>query len=329
MDMSINFPNLGIHLEHVGKNFSVFGFEIAFYGVVIAIGMILGVALSYKEAQRTKQNADNYLDLLIIAIFCAIIGARAYYVAFDWSTYQDDLLSIFNLRLGGLAIYGGLIAAVLAVFVYCKVKKWKFSLVADTCAMGILVGQICGRWGNFFNREAFGGYTDNLLAMQLPVSAVRKGEITQTMLDHLQTINGVDYIQVHPTFLYESLWNLAVLIVIFCYRKKKKFDGEVFLMYVAGYGAGRLWIEGLRTDQLLLTGTQIPVSQLLAGILLVVSVVWIILKRLQIRKKGNESIEETISGADRGPEEKSGGDPAVAESVHSGENEQSHDSEKE
>ena len=135
--------------------------------------------------------------------------------------------------------------------------------------MSIVFGQIMGRWGNFFNREAFGDYTNNLFAMQLPVSAVRANEITQKMWDHVVTVNGVEYIQVHPTFLYESLWNVGVLLFLFWFRKRKKFNGEVFLMYLIGYGLGRIWIEGLRTDQLLLPVVGLPVSQLLSGCLVV------------------------------------------------------------
>ena len=178
-------------------------------------------------------------------------------------------MSIFNIRQGGLAIYGGIIGACIAVVIYSRKKKQNFSLLMDTASMSIVFGQIMGRWGNFFNREAFGDYTNNLFAMQLPVSAVRANEITQKMWDHVVTVNGVEYIQVHPTFLYESLWNVGVLLFLFWFRKRKKFNGEVFLMYLIGYGLGRIWIEGLRTDQLLLPVVGLPVSQLLSGCLVV------------------------------------------------------------
>ena len=148
--------------------------------------------------------------------------------------------------------------------------------------MSIVFGQIMGRWGNFFNREAFGDYTNNLFAMQLPVSAVRANEITQKMWDHVVTVNGVEYIQVHPTFLYESLWNVGVLLFLFWFRKRKKFNGEVFLMYLIGYGLGRIWIEGLRTDQLLLPVVGLPVSQLLSGCLVVVCTILVVWKRKKL-----------------------------------------------
>ena len=209
MDMEINFPNLGIYLDHVGKNISIFGFSIAYYGIVIVTGMMIAIWIAQREAKRTGQNPEQYLDLAMIGIAAGILGARIYYVVFAWDYYKDDLLSIFNIRQGGLAIYGGIIGACIAVVIYSRKKKQSFGLLMDTASMSIVFGQIMGRWGNFFNREAFGDYTNNLFAMQLPVSAVRANEITQKMWDHVVTVNGVEYIQVHPTFLYEGLWKCS------------------------------------------------------------------------------------------------------------------------
>lgn len=275
MDMSIRFPHLGITLPHVGKTITVFGFDIAYYGIVIALAMIVGISIAMREAKRTGQNPDTYLDMLMITMVTSVIGARAYFVVFKWEDYKDDLIQIFNTRNGGLAIYGGIIAGAITVYIFGRVKKMHFRQTADTVCMGLIAGQIIGRWGNFFNREAFGGYTDSFLAMQLPVSAVRQNEITQAMWDHLVTIGNVDYIQVHPTFLYEGLWNLGVLFFLFWFRKRKKFQGELFLCYLAGYGAGRMWIEGLRTDQLIIPGVGLPVSQVLSAVLVIVSVLLI------------------------------------------------------
>ena len=286
MDMEINFPNLGIYLDHVGKNISIFGFSIAYYGIVIVTGMMIAIWIAQREAKRTGQNPEQYLDLAMIGIAAGILGARIYYVIFAWDYYQDDLLSIFNIRQGGLAIYGGIIGACIAVVIYSRKKKQNFSLLMDTASMSIVFGQIMGRWGNFFNREAFGDYTNNLFAMQLPVSAVRANEITQKMWDHVVTVNGVEYIQVHPTFLYESLWNVGVLLFLFWFRKRKKFNGEVFLMYLIGYGLGRIWIEGLRTDQLLLPVVGLPVSQLLSGCLVVGCTILVVWKRKKLSSGG-------------------------------------------
>lgn len=286
MDMEINFPNLGIYLDHVGKNISIFGFSIAYYGIVIVTGMMIAIWIAQREAKRTGQNPEQYLDLAMIGIAAGILGARIYYVIFAWDYYKDDLLSVFNIRQGGLAIYGGIIGACIAVVIYSRKKKQNFGLLMDTASMSIVFGQIMGRWGNFFNREAFGDYTNNLFAMQLPVSAVRANEITQKMWDHVVTVNGVEYIQVHPTFLYESLWNVSVLLFLFWFRKRKKFNGEVFLMYLIGYGLGRIWIEGLRTDQLLLPVVGLPVSQLLSGCLVVGCTILVVWKRKKLSSGG-------------------------------------------
>ena len=286
MDMEINFPNLGIYLDHVGKSISIFGFSIAYYGIVIVTGMMIAIWIAQREAKRTGQNPEQYLDLAMIGIAAGILGARIYYVIFAWDYYKDDLLSIFNIRQGGLAIYGGIIGACIAVVIYSRKKKQNFSLLMDTASMSIVFGQSMGRWGNFFNREAFGDYTNNLFAMQLPVSAVRANEITQKMWDHVVTVNGVEYIQVHPTFLYESLWNVGVLLFLFWFRKRKKFNGEVFLMYLIGYGLGRIWIEGLRTDQLLLPVVGLPVSQLLSGCLVVGCTILVVWKRKKLSSGG-------------------------------------------
>lgn len=274
MTMSINFPNLGIHLEHVGKTISVLGFEIAFYGMIIALGMILAICLIEWQVKRTGQSEDFYLNMILLSILVGIIGARIYYVVFSWDYYSQNPEEILNIRNGGLAIYGGIIFGVLTACIYTRAKKVKLSLVLDTAIIGLPVGQLMGRWGNFFNREAFGGYTDNLFAMQLPVDAVRQKEITQQMWEHVETINGVQYIQVHPTFLYESLWNLVLLLVLLWMCRHKKWEGQVFVTYFLGYGLGRLWIEGLRTDQLLIPGLGLAVSQVLSGVLVIVCAIY-------------------------------------------------------
>lgn len=269
MHTEISFPNLGIYLKNVGKSIDLFGIEIAYYGIIIGTAILLGFWIAAREAKRTGQNPENYLDMGIIGVIAGIVGARLYYVIFSWDMYKDNLLDIFNLREGGLAIYGGVIAAVISVLVLAKVKHLSAPQIFDTIAMALLNGQMLGRWGNFFNREAFGGYTDSLFAMRLPLDAVRSSDVTEQMRRHIKRIDGVSYIQVHPTFLYESLWCMVLLIILFAYRKHKKYEGELFLMYLFGYGLGRFWIEGLRTDQLLLPGVGIAVSQLLAGAIVV------------------------------------------------------------
>ena len=281
--MDIAFPHLNIYLENVPKSFTVFGFSIALYGVIIGLGFFLALILISKIAGATGQNPDTYWDVATFVIIFSILGARAYYVFFAWDYYKDNPISVLNIRNGGLAIYGGVIAGFLTAFIYCRIKKVNFFLLTDTIMPGLLLGQIMGRWGNFTNREAFGEYTDNLFAMRLPVEAVRSGEITELMKAHM--LEGTNYIQVSPTFLYESMWNLCLLIIVLLYIKHKKFDGEIVLLYLGGYGLGRFWIEGLRTDQLIMHTTGLPVSQMLAMCLVVFSVTAMIIKRLKMREK--------------------------------------------
>jgi phosphatidylglycerol:prolipoprotein diacylglycerol transferase len=285
--MDIAFPHLGIYLKNVPKSFSIFGFEIALYGVIIGIGVLCGVFLASHIAKKENMDVDVIWDFAIYAIVFSIIGARIYYVVFSWNLYKDNLLSIFNLRNGGLAIYGGVIAAFITLWVYTRIKKLSFLKLADICVPGLVLGQVIGRWGNFTNREVFGEYTDSLLAMRLPVDMVRSSDISAKISEHM--IDGTNYIQVHPTFLYESLWNLALLCVMLVYRKHKKFEGEQWLLYLGGYGLGRAWIEGIRTDTLFIPHTTIAVSQLLAVILLAAAVAVDIIVRLRLRKKSAQT----------------------------------------
>ena len=282
MHRMIDFPHIGIHLKSVGDHITIFGFDIAYYGIVIGIGILAGIFIAAMEAKRTGQNPEDYYDLAIYAVIFSIIGARIYYVIFSWDMYKRDILSVFNIRQGGLAIYGGVIAAVITVTVFARRRNLFAPLLMDTAGLGLVAGQMIGRWGNFFNREAFGEYTDWLLAMRLPVDAVRGSDITDLMRKHMETVDDVSFIQVHPTFLYESLWCLLILILLLIYRKHKQFDGEIFLLYLAGYGFGRFWIERLRTDQLLLPNG-FPVSQLLAGILVVGSVLFLLYNWRRLR----------------------------------------------
>ena len=285
MHYMIDFPNIGIHLEHVGKTFSIFGFDIAYYGLIIGVAIMIGFYWTMKEAERTGQNPDSYLDMGLIGVVCGIAGARLFYVIFSWEDYKDNLLQIFNLRGGGLAIYGGVIAAVITVFIMARVKHLKATKILDTFVIALVNGQMLGRWGNFFNREAFGEYTDGFFAMRLPMDAVRNSDVTETMRANISVIDGIKYIQVHPTFLYESLWCLAIVIILVLYRKHKKYDGELFLIYLLSYGLGRAWIEGLRTDQLLIPGIGFPVSQLIAGTVVVVSAVLLIRNYIKQKKE--------------------------------------------
>ena len=290
MEGMIRFPHLGITLEHVIKSISIGNFEIACYGIVLAAAMVTGLLIAMKVADTTGQRGDDYFDLGLIAIVISVICARVYYVAFSWDYYREHLTEIFNLRLGGLAIYGGGIGGGAPGFVVARIRKISWEKMLDTAVDGLVWGEKVGRWGNFFNREAFGDYTDNLLAMQIPVSDVRAYEITEKMREHLQTVDGVPCIQVHPTFLYESLWNLClvILLVYLTYRLKERFEGQIFLFYLLFYGIGRFWIEGLRTDQLLVPGTKIAVSQVLSGVFVIVSLVLLVVGK---KRKGTKEYD--------------------------------------
>ncbi|MCM1157138.1 MAG: prolipoprotein diacylglyceryl transferase [Bacteroidales bacterium] len=304
----IRFPHLGIVLNNVPDGFSIGGFEIRFYGIVIALGFILGYLLIAREAKRTNQDSEMYLDYMLWLVVPAILGARIYYVLFSLDDYikegqslKDTIFGMLNIRGGGLAIYGGVIAGIITLLIFAHKRKVNTMLMLDTCAMGLLVGQILGRWGNFFNREAFGGYTDSLFAMAIPVewfggknfllSSVNHGIITQEMIDQVQVIGGKEFLQMHPTFLYESAWNLVVLLVIFLYRRYKTFDGELFAMYIWGYGLGRVWIEGLRTDSLMFMGMDFKVSQLLAALCVVAASVYIIYERMKLSRQPKQEEE--------------------------------------
>lgn len=267
----IRFVHLGITINHLKSSISVFGFRIAFYGIIIGIGMLAGLWIAQSDAKRRGQDPELYLDFALYAIICSIIGARLYYVIFEWDYYKNNLLQIFNLRAGGLAIYGGVIAGAITMIVYTRMKKVSFFSMADTGVLGLVTGQIIGRWGNFFNCEAFGGYTDSLLAMRIRRALVNDNMLNADVLNHRIVENGVEYIQVHPTFFYESCWNLCLLLFMLWFRRYKKYDGQMLWIYLLGYGIGRFWIESLRTDQLILFGTGLPVSQALSLVLILVA----------------------------------------------------------
>ena len=293
MGADVRFPHLGIEIEKLGKSISIGGFAIAYYGIIIAFGMVCGYLIAAWQAKRTGQDKEMYLDLALWDIIFAVIGARVYYVVFSWDYYSAHPLEIINIREGGLAIYGGVIAGIITCIVYTKIKKISFFKVADSVVLGLILGQIIGRWGNFFNREAFGQvatsknpfmmrifFDDNYSINQVP-DAVRIGMENLKGMD----LSEIGYIQVQPTFLYESVWNLMVLILMLIFRKKKKFDGEVFLWYLFGYGIGRFVIEGFRTDQLIMPVTGWPVSQALSLVLAVVAVVVVVVKRVKISRQ--------------------------------------------
>ena len=267
------FPNLHIGIEHLVNHISIFGFPIAFYGMIIGCGMLLGLFVATKEYVRSGYKADDIQDFALWVIVLGILGARIYYVIFEWDYYSKHLLEIPNIRQGGLAIYGGVLMALFTCIVYTKKKKLDFFPMADAGVLGLILGQAIGRWGNFFNAEAFGGYTDSLLAMRIKESIVNPAMINENVRSHILLLDDISYIQVHPTFLYESVWNLCVFFFLLWFSKRKKFKGQVFLLYLGLYGFGRFFIEGLRADSLMLFGTGIAVSQARSLVLVLASVI--------------------------------------------------------
>jgi len=307
-ETSVRFPNLGIEFSSLPKGIAIGTFQIAFYGIVIAFGMIMGLCIARWKAKKTGQDREIYLDAALWAIPLSVIGARVYEVIFDWETYKGDFLKIINIRNGGLAIYGGIIVAILSVFTYCRIKKLRITLMWDTAILGLILGQIIGRWGNFFNREAFGKYTNGPLAMQIELDAAGsmyspefseqllrnmyegKENVLNNILEIRNNIvvleDGRQFIQVHPTFLYESLWNLFILGIMLFVWPRKKFNGEIILIYLMGYGFGRFFIETIRIDQLFIWGTGLAASQMLSGLLFVGALVLFIVFRVRAAKSG-------------------------------------------
>ena len=243
----ITFPGLGVSVDPPAVAFSIGNVHVYWYGIILATGFLLGVLYALKRSKEFGIKEDDILDGLLIVAPVAIICARIYYCVFNWSEYAADPISCLKIWEGGIALYGSLIGAVVMTLLYTKWRKLPIRPILDLLAMGFVIGQFIGRWGNFINRECYGAVTDSFLRMGLEDAA---GNVTYY----------------HPTFLYESLWNFVGFLFLHFYIKRRKYDGQIFTMYVAWYGLGRAIIEGLRTDSLYLFGTGIRVSQLLAAV---------------------------------------------------------------
>ncbi len=300
----IRFPNLGIFFSGVGNGITLFGIDVMYYGIIIVSGILLGVLLACFRAKRAGINPDMIIDFALYAILFSVAGARLFYVVFAWDSFKENPVSVFNLRTGGMAIYGGIFAGALTAAVYARIKKINFLRLADLCMPSLLLGQAIGRFGNFFNREAFGVYTDGIFAMQLDRRVVGNdyncslavlekryagqqealGRIIE-IRNNTVFVEGVEYIQVHPTFLYESMWNLFLLILLLVYSRYKKTDGELLFLYLVGYGTGRFWMEGLRTDRLFMWGTSLPVSQLISAVFFLSGITLFILSKVSAMRK--------------------------------------------
>lgn len=279
---NIYFPNLGLSFQLNTEAFNLFGLSVYWYGIILTSGIVLGTLLACYIAKKEKIDPEIMTDFVLYDVLFALLGARIYFVIFNnWEYYKANPMQILNIRQGGIAIYGAVIASIIVAIIYTRRKKVSFFHFADIATYGLILGQAIGRYGNFFNKEAFGGYTNNLFAMAI-LKSEAKPPITEDVLNHVTTFSqfgAAEYIQVHPTFFYESTWNFMLLILLLFYRKHRKAHGEIFCLYLIGYGIGRFWIEGLRTDQLLLWITNIPVSQVVAIISIIMGIIGIIFCR--------------------------------------------------
>ncbi len=278
----VQFPGLGLEFNINRVAFTIGGLDVYWYGVLIATGFLLALVFAFRYAVDFGIDADRLVDVVLVGSVCAVICARAYYVIFSPVPYES-FADMIDIRQGGLAIYGGVIGAAVFGGLACKWRKLPILPTFDLVAMGFLIGQSIGRWGNFVNQEAFGSNTTLPWGMY--------SQATANYLSSWQTVLAQDGVivdpsmPVHPTFLYESIWCAVGFFALRAYMKKRRFNGEIALMYAAWYGAGRFWIEGLRTDSLMLPGMTLRVSQLIALISVLAAVIAIVLIRRKIGKK--------------------------------------------
>lgn len=280
---TVSFPSLNIEFPVYNTAFTIFGYEIKWYGIIITIGLFLAVIYCFKRMKKFGIDDDRAIDVVMVGFVGAIICARLYYVFLEWDSYKNDLSKIFSVHSGGLAIYGGLIGAVLFGAVMAKIRRVRLMPLLDLAGMGFLIGQGVGRWGNFFNHECFGSNTSMPWGMTSPKI---QAQIKATA-DEIFASTGVAVdpsLPVHPCFLYESLWCLLGFLILHLYSKHRKFDGEIFFMYIGWYGLGRVFIEGLRTDSLMVG--HIRISQLVAGVCVVISIAAIAFMRHKIKMDG-------------------------------------------
>lgn len=276
----IVFPKLDIVLEVKSQAFSIFGIGIQWYGILITLGMILAMIFGFSQFKKYGINSDRAIDCVIGGIIGGIIGARAYYVIMEWDNYAGNLKEIINIRNGGLAIYGGVIGSILAGGIIAKIRKVKLLPLLDVAGMSFLIGQGIGRWGNFTNHEAFGSNTESIFGMT-------SGKIQERIM-YMNNPSVSPDLPVHPCFLYESVWCLTGFVLLYFLSKKRKYDGQMFIMYIGWYGFGRFFIEGLRTDSLMLGNLR--VSQVLALICFITSVILLIVIGGKVKRMGEDYV---------------------------------------
>ena len=279
----VAFPHLGIFIKNLGSAIRIGNYTIAFYGVIISIAMLIGFMIVSRTAKKMGINEDIFYDIFIIIILLGIIGARAYYVIFRWDYYQLHPYEIVDIRSGGLAIYGGIILGALGILTYCFIRKLQVVKILDLTVLGVAVGQAIGRYGNFFNTEAFGEYTNNIFAMRIRKDLISNtADISRSHMLNPIVEEGIEYIQVHPTFFYESTLNLVLFaVMMYMIKKKHKFDGQIAATYLIGYGVIRFFVESLRTDSLMFG--EFRISQIVAIISILIGTTFIVLHFMKVK----------------------------------------------
>ncbi len=276
------FPRLGLHFNIDSIAFRLFGIDITWYGIIISSGLLLAMLYAFSRMKKIGVDPDRAVDAIIGGVIGGIIGARAYYVAFHWAEFGGNIKHILNIRTGGLGIYGGIIGALLVGGIICKIRKIKLLPMLDIVSLGFLIGQCIGRWGNFMNHEAFGCNTNGLFGMS-------SGRIQSYITANYPDGSVSPALPVHPCFFYESMWCLTgFLLLHFISKKWRKFDGQIFLMYIVWYGMGRFWIEGLRTDSLMI-GT-LRVSQCVAAVSVVAGIILLCVFASYVKRMGSDYV---------------------------------------
>ncbi|MBR2527914.1 MAG: prolipoprotein diacylglyceryl transferase [Blautia sp.] len=307
MDMSIRFPHAGLELDYIGKAVHVLGMDISFYGILVAAGLVFAVALILLEVKRAKENPNVYLWTIILSLILGLAGSRALYAWCYWEQFQSNPLLLLNIRSGGLSLYGAVLGWLLAMIIVCIVSRSSLPRMADIMCLGFLIAVAIGRWGDFFNRSSFGEYTDFITAMQLPVSAVRASEVTTALRANILSYEGIAYIQAHPVFLYESIWCFFAWVFLVSRQRRKLFEGQIFCRCMILYGLGRIPIEWLRTDKMLLPGSWYPLNILIsAGLVILFYLINLIkggMTRKRMEHEKRRMLMRSENGQDSSPRE--------------------------
>lgn len=276
MKEMILFPNIGLTFEHVKTGIPFWGFEISFFGILLGVALLLGIGVVLLEVYNTRQNLDEYLNLSIMTVIVALVGARLYYVIFSWENYRKSVFDIVLLRKGGMSFYGALLAGLCMVLIYASIHKTSAGRILDTSCVGIAAGQIVCSFCGFFSREGFGDYTEGLFAMQISLESISYQTVTENMRKHIELIDGERFVQVEPLFLVGFIWSIVVLMSILLYKYRKKFEGELFLIYLLIYSFGNFWLESVRADALMIQGLNWKVDQVVSGIVFLVALISIL-----------------------------------------------------